>query len=60
LIPNYIKGAKCALIVFDISNKKSFDCAHKWIQMYNDHKNGNGFAFLVGNKTDIDDRLISK
>jgi GTPase SAR1 family protein len=51
-----MKDAKCALIVTDVANKKSFDSANAWYQMYSDNKNPDSFALLLGNKIDLSPR----
>jgi len=60
LIPNYLKDAKCALIVIDVTNKASLNGVETWLNLYNNNKIGDGFAFLVGNKIDLNEREISK
>lgn len=60
LIPNYLKDAKCALIVIDVTNKASLNGAEAWLSLYNDNKTGDGLVFLVGNKIDLNEREISK
>lgn len=53
LIPNYLRDAICAIIVFDIGNKQSLADAEKWLRLYNDNKTMEGYSVLVGNKTDL-------
>lgn len=60
LIPNYLKDAKCALIVVDVTNPASLVSAQSWLHLYNENKTGEGFAFLVGNKIDLDYREITQ
>lgn len=60
LIPNYLKDAKCALIVIDVTNKASLNGVENWLNLYNNNKTGDGFAFLVGNKVDLDGREVSR
>jgi Ras-related protein Rab-6A len=56
LIPNYLKDAKCALIVADVTNKESFESIDRWFQLYSDNKTAEGFSFLIGNKIDLKDQ----
>lgn len=52
LIPNYIRGSSLVFIVYDISNKKSFDNLQSWIDFVNNIENSN--IVILGNKTDLD------
>ena len=61
MIPNYLKDAKCALIVVDVTDRASLNSAESWLHLYNENKNGeDGFVFLIGNKIDLAERQISK
>lgn len=60
LIPNYLKDAKCALIVFDVANGASLNSAESWLNLYNENKTGEGFTFLIGNKIDLEYRDITQ
>ena len=56
----YYKGAKAIIVVFDITNKDSFEGANKWIDEI-EESNKSCFTFLVGNKIDlISNRAISE
>lgn len=54
LIPSFVKGCDCAIIVYDITNKQSLINCQKWLKMLrqnnSDHQAG---AVLVGNKIDL-------
>ena len=52
LIPNYIRGSSLVFIVYDISNKKSFDNLQSWIDFVNNIENSN--IVILGNKIDLD------
>ena len=54
----YFKGARAALIVYDISDRRSFEKAQKWNKDLDNEcqDRGPGLAiikFLVGNKSDL-------
>ena len=51
LIPNYIRGASLVILVYDISNKKSFDNLNSWIEFINNYENTN--IVICGNKIDL-------
>ncbi|KAH0794614.1 rab11 protein [Histomonas meleagridis] len=58
LVPQYKTGSHGALIVFDVSNKESFESLPTWLEMVKD-ESPNYVTFLVGNKIDIEeDRTI--
>lgn len=59
LIPNYLKDAKCAMIIIDVTSKTSLNNADSWLSLYNDNKTVEGFAFLVGNKIDLEYREVT-
>jgi small GTP-binding protein len=52
LIPMYYRNADIALVVYDVTNKDSYDTALKWIVELNIH-NDNTIIILVGNKIDL-------
>ena len=52
LIPNYIRGSSLVFIVYDITNKKSFDNLQSWIDFVNNIENSN--IVILGNKVDLD------
>ena len=57
----YYKGAKGAFIVYDITNKSSFDSVDKWIKDLNSYGDKNLTMLLVGNKSDLENkRQINK
>ena len=56
LIPNYIRGSSLVFIVYDITNKKSFDNLQSWIDFVNNIENSN--IVILGNKTDLDDKRV--
>ena len=51
----YYKGAKCCLIVYDITNKSSFDNIDKRIKEINNEIQ-NPFIILIGNKSDLNEK----
>jgi len=60
LIPNYLKDAKCALIVIDVTSRASLNSTESWLKLYNDNRTGEGFTFLIGNKIDLEYREVSQ
>lgn len=35
LIPGYLRGANCAILVYDVTNQKSFEDCEKWLEIVN-------------------------
>ena len=58
LIPSYLKNADCIIIVYDITNKDSFNSLSHWL---NDAKNNTieGTIFVIcGNKIDLKEKRV--
>jgi len=57
---SYYRGANAIIIVFDLSDKKSFISVTEWLKQIEKHAKENVFKFLVGNKSDlVDQRQVS-
>lgn len=57
----YFNGAVGALIVYDITNRKSFtEGVARWIEQIRDHAHENIVLLLVGNKCDLGDNNNSR
>ena len=52
----YFKGALGALVVYDITNKISFENTEKWISDLRNYTNPNISIILVGNKNDMENK----
>ncbi len=52
---NYYKNADCCLLVYDISQRDSFDALKIYFQMIKDYWKKNIQIILLGNKTDLED-----
>ena len=53
LIPMYIREAQIILLVYDITNKESFDSIPKWFSDILNVKNDEAVFVLIGNKIDL-------
>ena len=51
---SYYRGANSIIIVFDVSDKKSFISITEWLKQIEKHAKENVFKFLVGNKSDLE------
>ena len=52
----YYKNSVCALVVYDISNKESFNNISSWIEDCKNQSPKTIFMVLVGNKSDLEDK----
>ncbi|CAL1540904.1 unnamed protein product [Lymnaea stagnalis] len=60
LLPHYTRDAVCAVLVYDISSRDSFDNVRSyWLDFVESHAIPNMVKFLVGNKADVDTREVS-
>jgi small GTP-binding protein len=50
----YYKGSKGAVVVYDITNKKSFENVDKWISDLKTHSSKDVSVIIVGNKLDLE------
>ena len=50
----YYKGVKGSLIVYDITNKESFDHIEQWLSELKTHGEENISIILLGNKSDLE------
>jgi len=53
LIPSYIRDSSVAIIVYDITNKQSYQNVDKWIDDVRDERGEDVVIMLVGNKNDL-------
>ena len=59
VVQNYYRGSQCALVVFDLTNKSSFNDVQKWIKSVKT-LSPDATIILVGNKSDlINERIVS-
>lgn len=56
LIPSYIRDSSVAVVVYDITNRKSFEQTSKWIDDVRTERGQDVIIMLVGNKTDLADK----
>ena len=54
----YYKGAKGAMIVYDVTNQTSFDNVDKWANEIKEKAAKNINLMIVGNKTDLQDKIV--
>lgn len=49
----YYRNALCIILIYDITNRKSFDNLVYWINEIRNHSSTESIIYLVGNKTDL-------
>ena len=54
----YYKGAKGALIVYDVTTQSSFDNVNKWCKEIREKAAKNINMMMIGNKTDLKDKRV--
>ncbi|KAJ1559716.1 Ras- protein Rab-6A [Cladochytrium tenue] len=56
LIPSYIRDSSVAVVVYDITNRNSFQNTSKWVDDVRAERGNDVIIVLVGNKTDLSDK----
>jgi len=55
LIPNYLKDAHLAIILYDITKKKSFENVPSWISLFQETRGNDAKLAIVGSKLDLEE-----
>lgn len=58
LIPSYVKNANAIFIVYDISEKPTFDSIVSWLEFIKKHSSQDSILILCGNKLDKEHRAV--
>ena len=53
IVKSYYRGSAAALLVYDITSKKSFESIQNWLRDCREHSDPNLVMTLVGNKCDL-------
>lgn len=56
---SYYRGANGIILVYDVTQQKSFDGLNKWLKEIGVFAEPGACKLLVGNKTDLGGRVIS-
>ena len=56
LIPSYLKNADCIVIVFDITNKDSFNSLNHWLNSARNNTIDGTIFIICGNKSDLKEK----
>lgn len=57
---SYYRGAHAVIIVYDITNRSTFANVDRWLSEIKKYSQDNVLIFLVGNKSDLKERKVSK
>ena len=57
---SYYKGAHGILLIYDVTNQKSFENIKKWLTQIKEEASSKVVVILVANKIDSEKRVISK
>lgn len=57
LIPSYLKDAQCAVFVFDVNSRESFNNLGQWIQIFDENRHNEAVGIILGNKIDLPRRV---
>jgi small GTP-binding protein len=60
IVPLYFKLAVCAILVFSLTDPKSFESLPSWIDMLNRNTDHEVPVIIVGNKVDIEQRAVEQ
>lgn len=55
----YYRGAMGIILVYDVTDERTFTNIKQWFKTVNDHANDEAQLLLVGNKSDMDTRLVT-
>ena len=55
---NFYRGADCCVLVYDVTQERSYDRLEKWRNAFNDASNADQVPFIIiGNKSDMGSRV---
>ena len=57
---SYYRGAHGIILVFDVTNQKSFDNIKMWVNQIKDEASSKVCVILVANKIDSEERVVTK
>ncbi|KAF7996600.1 hypothetical protein HCN44_002246 [Aphidius gifuensis] len=55
---SYYRGAMGIMLVYDITNEKTFENIVKWLRNIDEHANEDVEKMILGNKSDMEDRRV--
>ena len=58
VLPSYYRGVHGILLVYDVTEKDSFNNLNYWLMEIEKNANKNVIKVLIGNKTDLEDKRV--
>ena len=58
LIPGYLRDSHGIILVYDVTNRESFDNLSGWIDYVKEHRGDDVTTFVIGNKTDLEEERV--
>ncbi|CAB4256198.1 similar to Saccharomyces cerevisiae YFL005W SEC4 Rab family GTPase essential for vesicle-mediated exocytic secretion and autophagy [Maudiozyma barnettii] len=55
----YYRGAMGIILVYDVTDERTFTNVNQWFKTVSDHANDDAQLLLVGNKSDMDTRVVT-
>jgi Ras-related protein Rab-10 len=55
-LASYYRGATGIMLVYDVTQARSFENINKWLRNIDDHASDDVVKMLIGNKCDMDDK----
>lgn len=59
IISSYFRKVTCVILVYDISNRNSFNNLNNWLRIIRNNSTNNPYIILVGNKNDKYNRNVT-
>ncbi|CCK71149.1 Rab family GTPase SEC4 KNAG_0G00930 [Huiozyma naganishii CBS 8797] len=56
----YYRGAMGIILVYDVTDERTFNNIRQWFTTVTEHANDDAQLLLVGNKSDMDTRVVSR
>ncbi len=56
ILASYYRGATGIMLVYDVTQARSFENINKWLRNIDDHASDDVVKMLIGNKCDMDDK----
>jgi small GTP-binding protein len=60
LVPVYLRGTGGAIVLYDLTDRESFDSLSYWIRILDEALPADTILFIVANKADLKDRIAVK
>lgn len=62
LIPGYLRDSHAIFLIYDVSNRESFENLSGWMDFVKEHRGDEVLVFVIGNKIDLDEeeRVVSQ